>query len=139
MVQNVTVARTPVIRSFRSASLLAIILLPVVLSALGRSVGARPPTEVVGLVATMPGVEFPANLPLAALYQQQAIATPPALTLGHLLTALLGVLWAYHGWTNITSVAGEVRNRRRSRPRGRRGVRRRSWRVRHGGGGLRGG
>jgi amino acid transporter len=32
-------------------------------------------------------------------------------------TALLGVLWAYHGWMNITPVAEEVRNPQRNLPR----------------------
>jgi len=31
-------------------------------------------------------------------------------------TALLGVLWAYHGWMNIAPLAGEVRNPQRNLP-----------------------
>ena len=35
---------------------------------------------------------------------------------GHLLTAFLGVLWAYHGWMNIAPVADEVREPQRNLP-----------------------
>jgi amino acid transporter len=31
-------------------------------------------------------------------------------------TAFLGVLWAYHGWMNVTPVAGEVKNPQRNLP-----------------------
>jgi len=41
---------------------------------------------------------------------------PPALTLGHFLSAFLGVLWAYHGWMNIAPIAGEVRTPNRNIP-----------------------
>jgi amino acid transporter len=36
--------------------------------------------------------------------------------LGKMGTALVGVLWAYHGWMNIAPVAEEVRNPRRNIP-----------------------
>jgi amino acid transporter len=36
--------------------------------------------------------------------------------LGKIITALLGVLWAYHGWMNIAPVAGEVRKPQRNIP-----------------------
>jgi amino acid transporter len=35
---------------------------------------------------------------------------------GRLGTALLGVLWAYHGWMNVAPVAGEVKNPQRNVP-----------------------
>src|SRR5262249_9858423 len=35
---------------------------------------------------------------------------------GSLFTAVLGVLWAYHGWMNIAWVAEEVRNPQRNIP-----------------------
>jgi amino acid transporter len=46
---------------------------------------------------------------------------PPAATagwglLGSFTTALLGVLWAYHGWMNIAPVAEEIRNPQRNIP-----------------------
>jgi amino acid transporter len=45
------------------------------------------------------------------------VVLPPAsLTLAGLLTALLGVLWAYHGWMNIAPVAEEVRRPKRNIP-----------------------
>jgi basic amino acid/polyamine antiporter, APA family len=40
--------------------------------------------------------------------------TPHALS--HFGAALVGVLWAYHGWMNITPVAEEVRNPQRNLP-----------------------
>jgi amino acid transporter len=38
------------------------------------------------------------------------------ISLGHLATAFLGVLWAYHGWMNIAPVAEEVRHPQRNLP-----------------------
>jgi APA family basic amino acid/polyamine antiporter len=35
---------------------------------------------------------------------------------GRLGTALLGVLWAYHGWMNVASIAGEVKKPQRNIP-----------------------
>jgi amino acid transporter len=75
-------------------SLLAITLLPWVMLALGRT-PAPPDPE------------------LAQIHS----ATPaPELSLAHFLKALLGVLWAYHGWMNIAPIAGEVRNPNRNIP-----------------------
>lgn len=37
-------------------------------------------------------------------------------SVGGFLTALLGVLWAYHGWMNITPVAEEVKDPQRNLP-----------------------
>jgi amino acid transporter len=76
-------------------SLLAITLLPWVFLALGR----------------MPVQAIPATPG-----EIQAATHPPELTLGHFLTAFLGVLWAYHGWMNIAPIAGEVRNPQRNIP-----------------------
>jgi amino acid transporter len=45
-----------------------------------------------------------------------AVLPPPTLTLAGLLTAQLGVLWAYHGWMNIAPVAEEVRRPQRNIP-----------------------
>ena len=39
-----------------------------------------------------------------------------AISLGGIGTALVGVLWAYHGWMNIAPVAEEVRNPQRNIP-----------------------
>jgi len=36
--------------------------------------------------------------------------TPPHLTLSSFGVALIGVLWAYHGWHHLSHVAGEVKN-----------------------------
>src|SRR5262245_28333151 len=70
------------VTSVKVASLLGIMLLPIVILALGRSLTERVPTEVVGLFSVTPGVEFPGALPLAALYQQQVATVPPVLSLG---------------------------------------------------------
>src|SRR5262245_44150685 len=39
-----------------------------------------------------------------------------SISLGNILTALLGVLWAYHGWMNLAPVAEEVRAPNRNIP-----------------------
>ncbi len=41
---------------------------------------------------------------------------PPALTLSGFATALLAVLWAYHGWMNGATAAGEVKDPHRNVP-----------------------
>src|SRR5262245_2357820 len=99
------------ITSIKVASLLGIMLLPLIILALGRSPTQRVPTEVMALF-----MDYPNGLPLAFFYQQHLAMVPPPLTLGHLLTALLGVLWAYHGWMNIAPVAEEVRRPQRNIP-----------------------
>jgi APA family basic amino acid/polyamine antiporter len=43
---------------------------------------------------------------------------PPHTTFGSLGVALIGVLWAYHGWHHLSHVAGEVQNPSRVLPRG---------------------
>lgn len=49
----------------------------------------------------------------ASLFDQ-----PPSTTFGwpKLGTAMLGVLWAYHGWMNIAPLAGEITNPKRNIP-----------------------
>jgi amino acid transporter len=103
------------ITTVKVASLLGIIVLPFVILGLGRSLSERVPTEVVGLFSATPDGGL-AGLPTAALYQLHQATDPPVPTLGRLLTALLGVLWAYHGWMNIAPVAAEVRNPSRNLP-----------------------
>ncbi len=39
---------------------------------------------------------------------------PESFSLGGFATALLGVLWAYHGWMNVAPIAGEIRNPQRN-------------------------
>jgi amino acid transporter len=79
-----------IITTVKVASLLGIIVLPFIMMAVGRSAAPAP------------------------------LETPPAaplnLTLASFLTALLGPLWAYHGWMNIAPVAEEVRNPNRNLP-----------------------
>lgn len=81
-----------IITTVKVASLLGIMVLPFVVMGLGRT------------------PEAPA-VPLAS-----PAALPPAVTFAGFLTALLGVLWAYHGWMNIAPVAGEVRDPNRNLP-----------------------
>jgi len=47
---------------------------------------------------------------------QTAPALVPNVTTGGFLTALLGTLWAYHGWMNLAPVAEEVKNPQRNLP-----------------------
>ncbi len=105
-----------VVTAVKVASLLGIIALPFVVMALGRSPGARVPSEAVGLLAATPTAGFPAAIPSTALYQLHVASAPHVPNLANFLTALLGVLWAYHGWMNIAPVAEEVRNPQRNIP-----------------------
>jgi amino acid transporter len=104
------------ITTVKVASLLGIAALPFVILALGRSPSQRVPAEVVGLFSATPDAGFPGGLPSAALSQLHQATNLPVLTLGRLLTALLGVLWAYHGWMNVAPVAEEVRKPSRNIP-----------------------
>jgi basic amino acid/polyamine antiporter, APA family len=104
------------ITTVKVASLLGIVALPFIILALGRSPGQRVPVEVAGLFAATPPAGLPGGLPSAGLYQFHLATDLPAPTLGHWLTALLGVLWAYHGWMNIAPVAGEVSKPQRNIP-----------------------
>lgn len=57
---------------------------------------------------------------LGWLFAPTATPTPavvPPLPMGAVLAALVPVLWAYDGWIDITSIAGEVRNPQRDVPR----------------------
>ena len=84
------------ITTVKVGSLLAILALPFVATALARS--HTPPTP------------------------QTAYLTPTwpdswsSVRLGGLATAFLGVLWAYHGWMNVAPVAEEVKHPRRNIP-----------------------
>jgi basic amino acid/polyamine antiporter, APA family len=104
------------ITTVKVASLLGIVALPFIVLALGRDPGRRVPTEVLGLLSADPTAGFPGGLASLGLYQQHLATAVPEPTLGRWLTALLGVLWAYHGWMNVAPVAEEVRNPRRNLP-----------------------
>jgi amino acid transporter len=83
------------ITTVKVGSLLAIIVLPFVVLALGRSGGG-----------VMPRAD---NLrPVWPAWDR--------FDLGRLITALLAVLWAYHGWMNIAPVAEEVKRPSRNIP-----------------------
>jgi len=43
-------------------------------------------------------------------------ASLPAFSFGGLGAAMLGVLWAYHGWMNVTMISGEIRQPQRNIP-----------------------
>jgi amino acid transporter len=103
------------ITSIKVGSLLAIAALPFVALALSWPVAQRVPPELVGILATAPDMTFPASLPWGAMIPI-AQNSPPAFTLGGFASALLAVLWAYHGWMNIAPVAEEVRNPQRNIP-----------------------
>ena len=45
-----------------------------------------------------------------------AASTSTSFTFGGLSTALVGVLWAYHGWMNLAWISGEVRQPQRNLP-----------------------
>src|SRR5260370_38642137 len=95
------------ITAVKVASLLGIFALPFIIAGLGRSPQPRVPYTYVGTLALAPQGNFPATLPWAALGQLRYV--PAVLELGKILTALLGVLWAYHGWMNIPPGAEGVR------------------------------
>ncbi|HXG11958.1 MAG TPA: amino acid permease [Gemmataceae bacterium] len=104
------------ITTIKVASLLAITVLPFVAWSLAWPVSPRVSPEFLGTLAGAPAAGFPANLPWGALYEI-AEHSPPAIVDFRLVgTALLGVLWAYHGWMNIAPVAEEVRNPRKNIP-----------------------
>lgn len=78
-------------------SLLGILALPFVLPAVTSSGADVPRPSAAGLRPFLPD-------------------SAGAITLSGLGTALLGVLWAYHGWMNIAPVAEEVRDPQRNIP-----------------------
>ncbi len=47
----------------------------------------------------------------------EAVAASARFGFGGLIAAMLGALWAYDGWNNVTLVAGEVQNPQRNLPR----------------------
>jgi len=83
-----------IITTVKVGSLIAIAVLPFVVVALGRTIPA----------------------PDEASIRATATSPPQALEFGLLFNAVLGVLWAYHGWMNIAPVAEEVRNPQRNIP-----------------------
>lgn len=83
------------ITSVKVATLLFIIALPFVILAL---------------------VNAPAHPPSVANLRPIIPAEPAAIDWGRYGAALVGVLWAYHGWLNITPVAEEVRDPNRNIP-----------------------
>jgi amino acid transporter len=104
------------ITAVKVGSLLAITVLPFLALALAWQPEARPSPEVMGLLAVSPDAVFPANLPWGSM-QRVAQQTPPSsFDLVKFGAALLGVLWAYHGWMNIAPVAEEVRRPQRNIP-----------------------
>src|SRR5207245_294973 len=82
------------ITTVKVGSLIGIAVLPFVIVAGGR---------------TIPGPDE-ASIPVKAPSPAQV------LEFGLLFNAVLGVLWAYHGWMNIAPVAEEVRNPQRNIP-----------------------
>jgi basic amino acid/polyamine antiporter, APA family len=93
-----------VITTVKVASLLGIILLPFAVVALMQLAPAH---------AANTRVIQPENLtPAWPGADQLSFAM-----FGKFITALLGVLWAYHGWMNIAPVAEEIRDPQRNIPR----------------------
>ncbi len=86
-----------VITAVKVGSLIAIAVLPFIVSAL-----AEPPVRPSG----------DAGLAVVEFHQPP----PQSLQFGGLFTAMLGVLWAYHGWMNIAPVAEEVKKPQRNIP-----------------------
>jgi amino acid transporter len=84
-----------VITLVKIGSLLAIAVLPFAVLAWSRDPEAARP-QAANLTPVLPG--------------------PAGFHLGSLITALLGVLWAYHGWMNAAPVAEEIRRPQRNLP-----------------------
>jgi APA family basic amino acid/polyamine antiporter len=70
-------------------------------------------TGIVGLVALV----FLRGGPPVSRYELSVLASPSASWLGLLLTALVPIMFAYGGWQNCGSVAGEIRDPARNLPR----------------------
>lgn len=103
-----------VITLVKIGSLLAITVLPFVFLALDRSATLRMPPEFTGVLAVVPDAALPAAVSWGAVGQLTLV--PERLQLAGFLTALLGALWAYHGWMNIAPIAEEVKNPNRNIP-----------------------
>jgi amino acid transporter len=104
------------ITTVKVGSLLAITVLPFVAVALAWKPVPQPPAEAGGLFIPAPDAPFPANLPWGGLGRIAAQLPPDAFDPVKFGAALLGVLWAYHGWMNIAPVAEEVRRPQRNIP-----------------------
>jgi amino acid transporter len=85
------------ITTVKVGSLLAILALPFVVAALARGASESPRPDAARLTPVWPD-------------------SWNAVKLGDLITAFLGVLWAYHGWMNIAPVAEEVARPQRNIP-----------------------
>src|SRR5262249_17865501 len=96
--------------------LLAITVLPFVAMALAWPAKESAPPEIIGTFAADPTAPFPAGLPWGSLSTVASQTPPSSLDPVKLGVALLGVLWAYHGWMNIAPVAEEVRSPQRNIP-----------------------
>jgi amino acid transporter len=105
------------ITTVKVGSLLAIAALPFIILALGRGISQEVP-DYCSLLTAVPTAPFPANVPWSALgiIGQNELPPPRDLYFSQFITALLGVLWAYHGWMNIAPVAEEVRRPQRNIP-----------------------
>jgi amino acid transporter len=98
------------VTTVKVGSLLFILALPLVVLLSGNG-WLRPPAPFAGF----PDFEPP---PLVSLDNLRPFWPDDwgRVTVAGLATAFLGVLWAYHGWMNITPVAEEVRNPQRNLP-----------------------
>jgi APA family basic amino acid/polyamine antiporter len=72
--------------------------------------------KIAGIAALVGLVFFGAGAP-ASRYDAGALLSPSASWLGLLLTALVPIMFAYGGWQNCGSVAGEIRDPARNLPR----------------------
>jgi amino acid transporter len=70
--------------------------------------------SLVGIVA-LPFLLVPDPSPWPPL-PEDAKVPPSSLTVGGFASALLAVLWAYHGWMNAAPIAGEVKQPQRNIP-----------------------
>ena len=68
---------------------------------------------ILGLVA----IAFLRSEPPASAYDASVLASPSASWMGLLFTALVPIMFAYGGWQNCGSVAGEIRDPARNLPR----------------------
>jgi APA family basic amino acid/polyamine antiporter len=104
------------ITTVKVGSLLAIMVLPFLAWSLAWPVEPRVSPEFVGLFIPAPINGGLADVPWWALHTVAENSPPASFDLRLVGTALLGVLWAYHGWMNIAPVAEEVSNPRRNIP-----------------------
>jgi APA family basic amino acid/polyamine antiporter len=88
-------------------SLVGIAVLPFVVLAVARG-GWEPAPDGARLASSGPPVHVENLRPWWPAWD--------AFEFGKMGSALLAVLWAYHGWMNVATVAGEIRNPRRNVP-----------------------